>query len=93
MAVSTTSHNTIQAYLDSPLVPDEEIKAAGGVLKYWELARATRPQVAQMALDLLSVPGQFTIISLCCHTNLISIPLLLPLSVDGDTHSHVDDCK
>ncbi|KIJ07989.1 hypothetical protein PAXINDRAFT_59310, partial [Paxillus involutus ATCC 200175] len=26
-------------------------------LKYWELARATRPRVAQMALDFLSAPA------------------------------------
>ena len=67
------SHDTIQAYLDSPLVPDEEIKAAGGVLKYWELARATRPRVAQMALDFLSAPGQF-LISTRLHINIISVP-------------------
>ena len=70
------SHDTIQAYLDSPLVPNEEIKAAGGVLKCWELARATCPQVAQMALDFLSVPGQFLTPTTPTHlhTNLISVP-------------------
>ena len=67
------SHDTIQAYLDSLLVPDEEIKAAGGILKYWELARATRPRVAQMALDFLSAPGQF-LISTRLHINIISVP-------------------
>ena len=46
------SHDTIKAYLDSPLVPDEEIKAAGGVLKYWELA-------LELHKCFLSAPGQF----------------------------------
>jgi hypothetical protein len=56
---SPVSHDTIQAYLDGPLVSESEINAAGGVLKYWELARATHPRVAQMALDFLSAPGKY----------------------------------
>ena len=67
------SHDTIKAYLDSPLVPDEEIKAAGGVLKYWELARATCPRVAQMlSFCAWSVLNPTTPTRL--HTNLISVP-------------------
>jgi hypothetical protein len=69
-------------YFDSLLVPDEEIKVAGGVLKYWELAQATRPRVAQIALDFLSPPGQF-IISKFLHKNLVSV-LLLASSVDAE---------
>ncbi|KAI9567521.1 hypothetical protein HD554DRAFT_971224 [Boletus coccyginus] len=66
-----TSHDTIQAYLDSPLVPDEEIKVAGGKVKYWELARATRPRVAQIAaLDFLSAPDTSPFDGSCnkCHS-------------------------
>ncbi len=64
MVSSTTApyaHDTIQAYLNGPLVPTAQIEATGGVLKYWEHERATRPRVAQMALDFLSVPGKNSI--------------------------------
>ncbi|OJA11691.1 hypothetical protein AZE42_09249, partial [Rhizopogon vesiculosus] len=52
-----TCPDSIEAYLDSPRVSKAELNAAGGVLKYWENARATRPRLAQMALDFLSAPG------------------------------------
>ena len=79
------SHDTIQVYLDSPLVPDEEIKAAGGVLKYWELA--------QMVLDFLSAPGQF-LISTRLHTNLILSVASHQLHLSTpNARSCVDDCK
>jgi len=48
--------DSIEAYLDAPPIPKAEVKAAGGVLKYWENRRDTRPQLAQMALDFLSAP-------------------------------------
>ncbi|KAG1884316.1 hypothetical protein F4604DRAFT_1574591, partial [Suillus subluteus] len=51
------SPDSIEAYLDAPCVSRTEIQAAGGVLQYWENARATRPRLAQMALDFLSAPG------------------------------------
>jgi len=49
--------DSIEAYLNSPRVSKTELNAAGGVLQYWENARATRPRLAQMALDFLSAPG------------------------------------
>jgi hypothetical protein len=51
--------DSMVVYLDAPRVPREEVIAAGGVLQYWENARATRPRLAQMALDFLSAPGMF----------------------------------
>ena len=52
-----TCPDSIEAYLDSPRVSKTELNAAGGVLQYWVNARATRPRLAQMALDFLSAPG------------------------------------
>ena len=61
-------------YLDSLLVPNEEIKAAGGVLKHWELARQLALKLHRWRLTFLSAPGQF-LISTRLHTNLIvSVP-------------------
>ena len=75
------SHNTIQVYLDLLLVPDEEIKAVGGVLKYWELAQM-----------VLSAPSQFLILT-HLHTNLISVAShQLHLSTPNAC-SCVDNCK
>jgi hypothetical protein len=55
--------DSIEAYLDSLPIPKSEVKAAGGVLKYWENRRDTRPQLAQMALDFLSAPGSYSELS------------------------------
>jgi hypothetical protein len=49
--------DTFEAYLADPRLPAAHIKEAGGVLKYWEQARASRPRLARMALDFLSAPG------------------------------------
>ena len=54
---STVVTDSIENYLDSPPIPKSEVKAAGGVLKYWENSRTTRPKLARMALDFLSAPG------------------------------------
>ena len=35
-----------------------EIKKVGGVLQYWENISATRPNLAHMALDFLTAPGE-----------------------------------
>ena len=78
------SHNTIEVYLDSPLVPDEGIKAAGGVLKYWELA--------QIVLDFLSAPSQF-LISTHLHTNLVSVASHQLHLLTPNARSCVDDCE
>lgn len=49
----------MDAYLNTPCISRTEILAAGGLLRYWENARATCPRLAQMALDFLSAPGIF----------------------------------
>lgn len=54
---TSTPPDSIEAYLEASCVPRAEIAAAGGVLQYWENARATRPRLAQMALDFLSAPA------------------------------------
>ena len=40
------------------IVPATVVDDAGGILHYWERQLGTRPQLAQMALDFLSAPGQ-----------------------------------
>ncbi|KAK7047943.1 hypothetical protein VNI00_006271 [Paramarasmius palmivorus] len=47
----------LEAYLSAPPVSKKEIKGAGGVLKWWESMRTTRPRLAQMALDFLTAPA------------------------------------
>ncbi|KAG2063005.1 hypothetical protein BDR04DRAFT_955865, partial [Suillus decipiens] len=49
--------DSLESYLNSPRVSKAEIISIGGVLQYWENARATRPRLSQMALDFLSAPG------------------------------------
>jgi hypothetical protein len=56
-------HDSIEAYLDSPKIPIEEINQVGGILKYWEQALTLRPGVARMALDFLSAPGMFLLLT------------------------------
>ena len=45
-------------YLADKIVPAAVIDSAGGILCYWEQRLSTQPQLAQMALDFLSAPGQ-----------------------------------
>ena len=45
-------------YLQGDIVDQSVIDDAGGVLSYWEQELKTRPQLAQMALDFLSAPGE-----------------------------------
>ncbi|KAL4078011.1 hypothetical protein J3A83DRAFT_4218796 [Scleroderma citrinum] len=55
------------------------MSVAGGVLKYWENCRTTRPRLARMTLDLLSAPG------LTFQSNYCSlIPAFLASSVDAE---------
>src|SRR4051812_34420955 len=60
-ASSAIQHDpdSIEAYLSTPQVSEQDIDQAGGVLAYWEQARETRPKLARMALDFLSAPGMF----------------------------------
>ncbi|GBE85873.1 hypothetical protein SCP_0803950 [Sparassis crispa] len=57
---STSSHpiDSIEAYLESPLVSSDDIRLAGGVLGYWAQASHARPRLAQMALDYLTAPAE-----------------------------------
>ena len=73
--------DSIEAYLDSPPIAKPEVKATGGVLKYWESCRTTRHRLAQMALDFLSAPG-LAVSHYCSLRKLMSI--LLASSVDAE---------
>jgi len=47
----------IEAYLNEPVVPEEVVRNAGGVMKYWHLLETSRPRLAQMGADYCSAPG------------------------------------
>jgi hypothetical protein len=50
--------DTIETYLSDAQVSKSDVDQAGGVLGYWEQACASRPNLAWMALDFLSAPGE-----------------------------------
>ena len=54
-------------YLPGDAVHQSVIDDAGGVLCYWEQELKIRPQLAQMALDFLSAPGEAVFISCCSY--------------------------
>jgi hypothetical protein len=58
MDTSISSHDpdTIDGYLAEPIVNNNEIEQAGGILGYWEQALSTRPRVARYAFDNISAP-------------------------------------
>ncbi|KAL4068989.1 hypothetical protein J3A83DRAFT_4188918 [Scleroderma citrinum] len=49
--------DSIEIYLDLPPIPKPEVKAARGVLKYWENSCTAWPKLACMALDFLLAPA------------------------------------
>lgn len=51
----------IRHYLKESLASSSDIQAAGGYIRYWTNLKATRPRLAQMALDYCSAPGNLTI--------------------------------
>lgn len=56
-STSNTDRDSIETYLSTPLVDIDDIKAAGGYLKYWQSQLGKRPRLARMALDFLTAPG------------------------------------
>ena len=61
----------LDIYLADKTVPLTVIDDAGGILRYSEQRLATQPQLAWMALDFLSAPGQ-------TPPNALPIPSHLP---------------
>ncbi|CAE6470543.1 unnamed protein product [Rhizoctonia solani] len=49
--------DTIQAYLDAPVVPPEVLAEHGGVIGYWNNELSRRPRLARMSLDYLTAPA------------------------------------
>ena len=66
-------------YLANKTVPSTVIDDAGGILRYWEQQLETQPQLAQMALDFLSAPGQASLV----HC-LLLLTSLASSSVDAE---------
>lgn len=50
--------DTIQAYLDSPVVSRDVLTQHGGVIPYWNNELTCRPRLARMALNYLTAPGK-----------------------------------
>lgn len=50
-----------------------EINNVGGVLQYWESIAATRPNLARMALDFLTAPGECSAVLLSQSQLLTSL--------------------
>ncbi|KAG8744200.1 hypothetical protein FRC10_010666, partial [Ceratobasidium sp. 414] len=48
--------DSIEEYLETPIVSTYVINQHGGGLSYWTFELERRPHVARMALDLLTVP-------------------------------------
>lgn len=72
----------MDAYLDEPPVPKAVIKAAGGLLKYWETQTSSRPDVRAMAIAYLTAPGK---LSHSCHKEYpVTLPILSASSVDAE---------
>ncbi|KZS99466.1 uncharacterized protein LAESUDRAFT_628661, partial [Laetiporus sulphureus 93-53] len=55
----TSSHpfDSIDAYLEAPIVSSQDIKQADSILAYWSQASQLRSWLAHMALDYLSAPA------------------------------------
>ncbi|KAG9091288.1 hypothetical protein FRC06_000636, partial [Ceratobasidium sp. 370] len=50
--------DSIEEYLETPVVSSYVFTQHGGVLPYWASELERRPRMARMALDLLTVPGK-----------------------------------
>ncbi|KAI0045690.1 hypothetical protein FA95DRAFT_1543462 [Auriscalpium vulgare] len=51
--------DSIRTYLDDPLVSDEDIEMAGGLMQYWYRSEEHRPHLAAMASDFCSAPCKY----------------------------------
>lgn len=51
---------------------DEEGGYRAGVLRYWDNASSTRPQLARMALDFLSAPGMLIFVRLASFLLIVT---------------------
>ncbi|KAG8692108.1 hypothetical protein FRC08_010001 [Ceratobasidium sp. 394] len=49
--------DSIEEYLETPVVSTYVINQYGGILSYWASELERRPRMARMALDLLTVPA------------------------------------
>jgi hypothetical protein len=55
----------LQRYLDEPLVSEEEIQAAGGLIPFIESQCARRPCLSQFQLDVLTGPSTSLELHVC----------------------------
>ena len=59
-------NDSIEAYLDSAVVPSDVITQYGGVIRYWESELKRCPSVGRMALNYLTAPGEYTFSNAGC---------------------------
>ena len=75
--------DSIETYLDDPIVPLALIAGQGGVMKYWYHLEEPNPKLSRMGLDFLSAPGKCGIKT--GHMSLQNILIFL-------THSCLNRC-
>jgi hypothetical protein len=54
---SSTNPDSMERYLDDPLVSSGYITGCGGYLKYWADREKSEPRLSRMARDFLSAPA------------------------------------
>ena len=79
---SAVALDTIQAYLDSPVMPADLLKSIGGSIAYWHTQEAAMPSLSRMGSEYCSAPGMLYMLHLK-DTPLIS-PSIQAASVDSE---------
>lgn len=51
------AHNSLSAYLTSPVLNKDDIERMGGIMAYWTAEKGRGCRFADMALDILTAPG------------------------------------
>ena len=59
--VAVRAADSIEMYLDDPIVPSALIAGQGGVMKYWYHLKEPNPKLSRMGSDFLSAPGKHSI--------------------------------
>jgi hypothetical protein len=59
--VAVRAADSIETYLDDPIVPSALIAGQGGIMKYWYHLEEPNPKLSRMGSDFLSAPGKHSI--------------------------------
>ena len=69
---NSSDPNTIATYLADPIIKSSAVKEAGGVMKYWNLAKEHRTCISKMGLDFCSAPGKWIHSQIYCCSYFIA---------------------